>query len=282
MKHLTTLGIGGGGSNGAVFRADNQGLRTHHVLRDKHIKVQAVFTDAGRRGCAGAWLPAAGPADTGSMTSRSATKGTCLVFPSCPLSVRTHCPGQGPAGPPALQRSGSFGQWAEGMAACERDSGIPAPLCRGLRRNTVQGHGASSEKDAHDREGGGGCRSDLGSSMQTRCGPTCRACCLTCLHQDGERQFQHLWPQGRRPVWAMSNGSMRVPTPLGALCTPPKPRSCWTRRGQALRLHPRASPVTWSHPIMVKHCDWCTCILFLSPWGRPLHGFLHFPASARA
>lgn len=45
-------------------------FRTHHVLRDKQVKIQAVFADSGRRGRSGAWLPAAGPGDTDCMTSR--------------------------------------------------------------------------------------------------------------------------------------------------------------------------------------------------------------------
>lgn len=37
--------------------------RTHHVLRDKHVEIQAVFADSRRRGPPGTWLQAAGPAE---------------------------------------------------------------------------------------------------------------------------------------------------------------------------------------------------------------------------
>lgn len=49
---------------GSFHGKHSKGGRTHHVLRDKHVEIQAIFADPGRRGRPDAWLPAPGPADT--------------------------------------------------------------------------------------------------------------------------------------------------------------------------------------------------------------------------
>lgn len=67
--------VGTGGCQWAAFRANPATAQTHHVLRDKHVEIQAVLADTGRCGRPDPWLPAVGPADTDGLTSRRINHG---------------------------------------------------------------------------------------------------------------------------------------------------------------------------------------------------------------
>lgn len=71
----------------------SEGFGTHHALRDKHVEIQAVLADSGRRGCSDPWLPAAGPADTDGLTARGNSQGDMPRVPFQPsTSVQSPLP----------------------------------------------------------------------------------------------------------------------------------------------------------------------------------------------
>lgn len=85
--------VGTGVASGQLSGQTQPRLRTHHVLRDKHVEIQAVLADRGQGGRPGPWLPAAGPADTDGVTARRINRGAVPVS----LPAQRHWPEPLPA-----------------------------------------------------------------------------------------------------------------------------------------------------------------------------------------